>query len=404
MTAVEHLFTLCRYRLDRRLPKGPNSTLLSAIIADNAANYQGAAKLLSGDNFGCAAHSANLVVKHTITGTLSGLEQRVKALVNIFRRSTLAQEALFRAQANLLRPGEKPLTFITSVATRWNSVLHMFERYVRLLPALKVLTTDIRNGTVQEIPDLMGALLSKEERKKIQQALPVLDLLRKFILIVEKYSFNIGELPQLVYRLRIDLRGLGSSADFIHQVRITALGYVNEYFGSIFEGPTLPLRAALFHPCYATLPWVRPEVRDQVWEAVAKDGLALYTSSDSHENEDDVIDLETLSNHLRNLRKSLEKNHETNMAKNKPSTLWWKDLPPTSQHAFLAPLARMYLAIPATSASAESAFSSTGFLLDGRERLTTEHLEMQLVIRDKLIEWKELPLASLAIELEKLWK
>jgi hypothetical protein len=72
-----------------------------------------------------------------------------------------------------------------------------------------------------------------------------LDLLRKFILIVEKYSFNIGELPQLVYRLRIDLRGLGSSDDFSYRVRITALGFVNEYFGSITGGSEVRASAAL---------------------------------------------------------------------------------------------------------------------------------------------------------------
>ncbi len=66
-----------------------------------------------------------------------------------------------------------------------------------------------------------------------------------------------------------------------------------------------------------------------------------------------------------------------------------------SQHAFLAPLARMYLAIPGSSATSESAFSSAGFLLDGRERLTTEHLEMQLIIRDQLAEWKQLSGADL---------
>jgi hypothetical protein len=325
--------------------------------------------------------------------------------VNLFRRSTLAQEALFRAQKKILQPGEKPLSYIVSVATRWNSVLIMFERFIRLGPALKLLIADINRGVEKDIPDLMVMLVSKADRKKIERALPVLELLRKFILIVEKYSFSIGELPQLVYHLRVDLRAIGQADDFTYRVRVTALGLVNEYFGGIFEGASLPLRAAVFHPIHATLPWVSAEIRDQVWVAVARDGLALYTSSNSHDQDDaDVIDIETLLNHLRNLRKSLEKSHDANAAKNKPSTVWWKELPATSQHVFLAPLARMYLSIPATSASAESAFSSTGFLLEGRERLTTEHLEMQMIIRDKLIEWRSLSAAELAVELEKLWR
>jgi len=389
--------------LDRRLPPGGNSPLLSAIIADNAPNYQGAAKLLSGDNFGCAAHSANLIVKHTVEACLIGLDHAVRALVNFFRRSTLAQEALNHAQRNILPPGEKPLSFIAPAATRWNSVLHMFERYIRLAPAVKVLAKDMARGAVKGVADFSDLLISKENRKKIERALPVLQLLRKFILTVEKYSFTIGELPHLVHNLRVDLRAIDQEDNFTSRVRSTALDLVEKYFGPIFQGPSLPLRAAVFHPHYASLSWVEADVRNQVWEAVARDGLSLYTTSHSHD-EEDVIDLDTLSSHLRNLRKSLERNFDANVAKNKPSAQWWKELPATSQHVFLHPLARMYLAIPATSASAESAFSSTGFLLEGRERLTTEHLEMQMIIRDKLIEWRALSAAELGVELEKIWR
>lgn len=52
----------------------------------------------------------------------------------------------------------------------------------------------------------------------------------------------------------------------------------------------------------------------------------------------------------------------------------------------LAPLARMYLAIPASSADLERAFSSAGFLNTCRESLSTETLEMQVVLRDWILE------------------
>ena len=77
MLEVEHLHALCKLRIERRLPAN-TSTFIGAIIADNAPNYQGAGQRLVGDTFGCAAHSANLVVKYTIERVLSRQEQQVK--------------------------------------------------------------------------------------------------------------------------------------------------------------------------------------------------------------------------------------------------------------------------------------------------------------------------------------
>jgi hypothetical protein len=46
----------------------------------------------------------------------------------------------------------------------------------------------------------------------------------------------------------------------------------------------------------------------------------------------------------------------------------------------------MYLAIPASSADLERTFSSAGFLNEGRESLLPGTLEMQVVLRDWLLE------------------
>ena len=64
---------------------------------------------------------------------------------------------------------------------------------------------------------------------------------------------------------------------------------------------------------------------------------------------------------------------------------WWQ------QHgggamAVLCPVARMYLAIPASTADVERSWSSAAFLSTGRARLLPKNLERQMVIRDWLLD------------------
>ena len=70
---------------------------------------------------------------------------------------------------------------------------------------------------------------------------------------------------------------------------------------------------------------------------------------------------------------------------------WWRTNTATaSTLSVLAPLARMYFALPASSADLERSFSSAGFILEGRQRLLVRNLETQAVVRDYLIELERL--------------
>lgn len=178
--SVGHLSALCNQRLHARLP---DTVLLSAVVADNAPNYQGAASLMSGEPFGCAAHACNLVVKHTVEEELGGLESKVRVrcsvylacsmlqgLVAFFRRSTLAQSALRRAQAGHLQPGMQPVTFTPSVPTRWNSTLHMFTRFNRLYPHLRRVVARIENEEERPLPGFEEVMLSKKDAKLVAKS------------------------------------------------------------------------------------------------------------------------------------------------------------------------------------------------------------------------------------------
>lgn len=63
----------------------------------------------------------------------------------------------------------------------------------------------------------------------------------------------------------------------------------------------------------------------------------------------------------------------------------------------------MYFAVPASTADLERSFSSTGFILDGRWRLLPRNLEMQVVIRDWLLELQLSGENAMFAELEQLF-
>jgi len=67
------------------------------------------------------------------------------------------------------------------------------------------------------------------------------------------------------------------------------------------------------------------------------------------------------------------------LADMEPKVFWQSHSGPVLQ--VLEPVARMLLGIPASSADVERIFSTTGFLLEGRESLSLMRLEQLSVIR-----------------------
>lgn len=112
------------------------------------------------------------------------------------------------------------------------------------------------------------------------------------------------------------------------------------------------------------------------------------------------LDRTQLQGHVNALRSYFAKHSERLREAN--ALEFWKSVRKDDPIVALLPLARMYLSIPATSCSSESAFSSGGYLNDGRERLTVEHLEDQLVVRDQLLEWRSLDEATMLANVDRL--
>lgn len=99
-----------------------------SVTTDNANNIQAAIALLKWKQVPCFAHTLNLIVQGGLI-EIKDTQMKVKAIVEIFRRSVLASERLTATQRQL---GEKNLKVKQDVITRWNSIYDMFERILEI--------------------------------------------------------------------------------------------------------------------------------------------------------------------------------------------------------------------------------------------------------------------------------
>lgn len=104
---------------------------------DNALNMQNAVKRHLGlKNFGCFAHTLNLVVEKALeVDTVKSTIEKVKAAVAYYKRSNIAMEKLLKYQ---IQTGvAQPKRLLQAGPTRWNSVFFMLERFLELQDALR---------------------------------------------------------------------------------------------------------------------------------------------------------------------------------------------------------------------------------------------------------------------------
>lgn len=88
---------------------------------------------------------------------------------------------------------------------------------------------------------------------------------------------------------------------------------------------------------------------------------------------------------LQALRAELEGNKDYLDQDTTDALQWWSEQG-RGAIAILCPVARMYLAIPCSTADVERSWSSAAFLSVGRARLLPKNLERQMVIRDWILE------------------
>ncbi|XP_029341451.1 zinc finger BED domain-containing protein 1-like [Acyrthosiphon pisum] len=114
-----------------------------AYTSDNAANISLAVSLCQWGQHFCFAHNLNLIVQSSLN-EINETREKVKSIVEFFKRSTNASENLNKMQEQL---GFTPtLMLIQDVITRWNSTFDIFQRFVHLkTPIISALSNSNRD-------------------------------------------------------------------------------------------------------------------------------------------------------------------------------------------------------------------------------------------------------------------
>lgn len=105
---------------------------ITVVVSDNAANIVAAIRRTGWKHIPCFAHTINLVVQSSLA-TIQHIREKVKSIVDFFRRSPQATEKLKQMQKQL---GAPELKIKQDVVTRWNSTYDMFQRILDIKEAL----------------------------------------------------------------------------------------------------------------------------------------------------------------------------------------------------------------------------------------------------------------------------
>lgn len=408
---------------------------------DNAANEQKAYEILRWDRYGCYGHRINLVVKHAVDiPEVNRLLGKARKLVTFFHQSSSITD-LFKNKQRLLFEGQTQQNLIghnliIDVATRWNSTLYMLQRLTEQFPVLMSLVND-PSLSKQASTTLKNCIFSFEEQSLVESIVAILEPFEKATTIVcaDKSPTMHKILPILTKLLRIiqvkdyddfdepvirkiKQKLLGEINKRTCHDKITVLGCIMNPFTKdlsfvqdvqIREDALTFLREELEVENLVSvnmktekeddltveesqLPRSELEqdneahVQDDVKEPVAK----RVKSADTEDWLEDIVCTgETIPNQEMAAEseiqryfgsKNLEKDHNLTVLE------WWKEN--EQFYPRLYPIAKKYLAVPASSVSSERVFSLCGQIVNKKRcRLSPQNVDLLVFLNKNLEFW-----------------
>ncbi|MDR3551152.1 MAG: hAT transposon family protein [Candidatus Babeliales bacterium] len=148
-------------------------------------------------------------------------------------------------------------------------------------------------------------------------------------------------------------------------------------FEEMYKTPSLPLCAAVFHPKYGHLPWVTPEVREQVWKRLVEEAEILNDDGKpeglfSREKVKAKVEFEALRSVW------MDHNKRESVAGLSVQQFWKDNKKDLSS---IIDTACMFLAIPASSAASERLWKGASFTLKHKKGMKALSLESSTIIR-----------------------
>ncbi len=274
-----------------------------------------------------------------------------------------------KQQLRIIQGEHTPLDLIAPCQTRWNTQYYMLDRFMFLLEPLTELAKKDHPTFQKNFKELHTTVV---QRLKIY--LPVMEHLKRFTKQVEGDSITISKVPFLLHELvTIHLKLDETDSPLLAKIKIQVREKINTRLGWILQTVSIPLLGAALDPRYGNLRFISLNIRNEVWNQLADEGYDLIKEIPPRKgypatSKGDIVYA------LKKLRKHFESVESTVS----PLEYWSV----YSDGAPLLPLVQMILAIPASSAAVERGFSSTGFIMNGRDTLSLDHVEQMAVVRN----------------------
>lgn len=359
------------------------------IVTDNARNFRAAARDLPWAERACYAHSLQLAIgsaKELTTG-LSPLLKKARAIVGHYKHSSQAQERLDSYQK---AAGKSALHLIQDIDTRWNSEYAMLQR---LLELREPITLDMAKHE-----SLVDCLTGTEWRLASDYVKVLRPLAEATVEAQgEKYPTLSCQVPSL-YCIFQSLK-CNCDHDMTSEGK-TFSANVEKSLRTRFPDYNMDNDAcmAMFcDPRYKTVVFRNDSAREEWLKTLAQEQLNYSDPGKDYGNEheggavassslwaafDTMVETQDKGNDpSKEIRAYID---DKTISRNADPCKWWREVGQYKYPA-VATLARRYLAIPATSASSERAFSAAGNVATQcRAALLPEHIRQLTFLHDNL--------------------
>lgn len=392
---VRDIINLC---VDANVKKLSKDCLKATMTTDGAANERGAAALIVNEDnqIHCVAHAVQLVINDQLDTKRANppptcaihreIVQKAHRLVVYVNghRDTFNKFHFLAQNKKLNEEGARMFdSLVIDVETRWDSELALLERLIYFDAEILALYNDESFP-----PDMVFNRFEFDLAYAMTLVLQPFRIFTKRVQARDKVTFALvpGWIDQLVSQLvpgAFNARLIGRDErvrEHVEAFQLCLIASMRARFGYLFESHSLALRATLLLPGSNRLQLENFPLSEEVIRSVKRAMVEDASEFLPTDMRDDVkrTTLKMIKFAIETARSTLDTVDEQ-----VDPLEWW---PKQAHLGSLFPLARMLLAIPATSADDERVFSSAGFILNQRRtRLDIENFRKEHRLRTFLM-------------------